>query len=209
MIVIIDNYDSFTYNLVQYYKQIESDVRVFRNDEITVQQIEQFQPHLIVLSPGPGTPKETGICRNILEAFHQQIPILGVCLGFQLIVEFYGGSIIKGTEPMHGKVTEIEHDQLGVFTSIPSPASVTRYHSLIADSNAVPLVLKVSSLDGRGTIMGVRHQTYPVEGVQFHPESILTENGFQMIQNSYEQACIWIQKRGEIENEFRESLSAL
>lgn len=209
MIVIIDNYDSFTYNLVQYYKQIASDVRVFRNDEVTVQQINQLHPQLIVLSPGPGTPKDTGESRNILKTFHQSTPIFGVCLGFQLIVEFFGGSIIKGAQPMHGKVTPLEHDRLGVFTSISSPASVTRYHSLIVEKHSLPAELTISSIDDRGTIMGVRHQTYPVEGVQFHPESILTEHGFQMIQNSYEQALLWRQKRGEIRDEYRKYLSPL
>ncbi|MFC3040392.1 anthranilate synthase component II [Virgibacillus xinjiangensis] len=209
MIVIIDNYDSFTYNLFQYYKQIENDVFVYKNDEITVQQIEQLQPYLIVLSPGPGTPKKTGISRNIIEAFHHQIPIFGVCLGFQLIVEYFGGSIIKGNRPMHGKVTKVQHDQLGVFTSIMSPTYVTRYHSLISDTNVFPAQLRISSLDDNGTIMGIRHKKYPVEGVQFHPESILTEHGFQMIQNSYEQALLWLQDRGEINDESRESLSTL
>ncbi|WP_100012722.1 anthranilate synthase component II [Lentibacillus sediminis] len=190
MIVIIDNYDSFTYNLLQYYKQITSDVCVYKNDEVTVQQIERIHPHLIVLSPGPGTPEETGISRNIIEAFHQQTPIFGVCLGLQLIVEFFGGSIVKGPQPMHGKVTKVAHDQLGVFAQVPSPAYVTRYHSLIADSNTLPAQLEISSLDDKGTIMGIRHKKHPVEGVQFHPESILTEHGFQMIQNSYEQALL-------------------
>ncbi|MFC2948143.1 anthranilate synthase component II [Virgibacillus sediminis] len=209
MIVIIDNYDSFTYNLFQYYKQIENDVRVYKNDEITVQQIERLQPHLIVLSPGPGTPEKTGISRNIIKAFHHQTPIFGVCLGFQLIVEFFGGSIIKGTRPMHGKVTKVQHDQLGIFTSILSPTYVTRYHSLAADTNAVPAQLKISSLDDSGTIMGIRHKKYPVEGVQFHPESILTEHGFQMTQNSYEQALLWLHQRGEMNDESRDTLSAL
>lgn len=201
MIVIIDNYDSFTYNLVQYYKQITSDVQVYRNDKITVGQTEKLDPHLIVLSPGPGTPADTGVSRDILQAFHKQIPIFGVCLGFQLMFEFYGGSIVKGTKPMHGKVTKTEHDQLGVFASIPSATSVTRYHSLIADHSSVPGELVISARDKNGTIMGVRHETYPTEGVQFHPESILTEHGFQIIQNSYAQAIAWRDKRSEMADE--------
>jgi anthranilate synthase/aminodeoxychorismate synthase-like glutamine amidotransferase len=196
MIVIIDNYDSFTYNLVQYYKQIERDVRVYRNDEVTIKEIADLAPNLIVISPGPGTPSESGVCRDIIAHFHKHIPILGVCLGFQLIVEYFGGKVIKGKQPMHGKVSKVTHDQLGVFKGITTPTSVTRYHSLVADPEVIPTELCVTSKAIDGAIMGVRHHTYPVEGIQFHPESILTENGFQMIKNSDEQAKKWMLERG-------------
>jgi anthranilate synthase/aminodeoxychorismate synthase-like glutamine amidotransferase len=196
MIVIIDNYDSFTYNLVQYFKQIELDVRVFRNDDITVDQMRSLAPTLIVISPGPGKPSESGICSDILTQLHKKVPILGVCLGFQLIIEFSGGKVIKGKQPMHGKVTKVTHDQAGIFEGIPSPTQVTRYHSLVANPDSISEELSVTSTTSDGAIMGVRHKIYPIEGIQFHPESILTESGFKMIENSYKQAKKWMVERG-------------
>ncbi|WP_226035982.1 anthranilate synthase component II [Aquibacillus saliphilus] len=191
MIVIIDNYDSFTYNLVQYYKELDSIVHVFRNDQLTSQQLQQLNPDLIVFSPGPGTPDDTGVCRDILSTFHKNTPILGVCLGYQLIVDFFGGQIVKSNQPMHGKLSLIHHTNQGVFESITSPLKVTRYHSLIADIKHIPTSLDVTSHTLDGVIMGVRHHKYPVEGIQFHPESILTDYGFTMIENSYKQALAW------------------
>ncbi|WP_186578202.1 anthranilate synthase component II [Aquibacillus kalidii] len=194
MIVIIDNYDSFTYNLVQYYKQITKDVIVFRNDEVTIQQLSEINPDLIVLSPGPGNPTESGLCKQIVHHFHSSIPIFGVCLGFQIIAEYFGSSIVKGIKPMHGKVTNVQHDGNGIFWGISSPTKVTRYHSLIAKGDTIPDDLIVSSCAVDGAVMGVRHRRFPVEGIQFHPESILTEKGFKMIENSFNQALQW--KRG-------------
>lgn len=191
MIVIIDNYDSFTYNLVQYFKEID-DVKVFRNNEVNGDEVANLDPQLIVFSPGPGTPKDSGVCRDILKNYYHTIPMLGVCLGFQLIVEFFGGEIIKGFQPVHGKTAEVFHDQKGIFKNLPSPTTVTRYHSLVADmskDNHIPLTISSSTKDG--VIMGVRHENHPVEGIQFHPESILTEHGKEMILNSYQQAVHW------------------
>ncbi|MBM7571008.1 anthranilate synthase component II [Aquibacillus albus] len=196
MIIIIDNYDSFTYNLVQYYKQLDPDVHVYRNDEISISNIDRLNPDIIVLSPGPGKPTESGNCKEIVSKFHKTIPIFGVCLGFQLIVEFFGGKVIKGEQPMHGKISNIHHIQDGVFNSIPNPTKVTRYHSLIADSTSIPEELVVTARTNDGVIMGVRHLKHPIEGIQFHPESILTEHGFQMIENHYHIARTWKAKRG-------------
>ncbi|MEQ6390110.1 aminodeoxychorismate/anthranilate synthase component II [Bacillaceae bacterium S4-13-58] len=191
MIIIIDNYDSFTYNLVQYFREIE-DVKVFPNDEVGREEVANHDPKLIVFSPGPGTPKDSGVCQDILKNYHQTIPMLGVCLGFQLIVEFFGGKVIKGLQPVHGKTAEVLHDQRGVFKNLPSPTIVTRYHSLVADlSKDKNIPLTISSYTRDGVIMGVRHEIYPVEGIQFHPESILTERGKEMLLNSYQQAIHW------------------
>lgn len=183
MIVMIDNYDSFTYNLYQYMKQIDSDVLVFRNDEITIPDMETISPDMILLSPGPGNPKESGISNEVLSHFYKKIPILGVCLGHQMIIEVFGGKVIKGEQPMHGKVTPIVHDGKTVFSKVPSPTQVTRYHSLVADPKCIPNCLEVSAWADDGTIMAVRHKDYIVEGIQFHPESIMTEAGFQMLEN--------------------------
>ncbi|MRH42102.1 aminodeoxychorismate/anthranilate synthase component II [Aquibacillus halophilus] len=202
MIIIIDNYDSFTYNLVQYYKKLDSSVLVYKNDQITIDQVDQLDPDLIVFSPGPGTPNNTGNCREILKEFYNRIPIIGVCLGFQLIVDFFGGKIIKGTKPMHGKVSFIHHTSRGVFDKIASPTKVTRYHSLVAEPKNLPIDLEVTSYAEDGVIMGVRHLHFPVEGIQFHPESVLTESGFAMIENSYAQALLWRKRiKGGMKNE--------
>ncbi|MCT2535965.1 aminodeoxychorismate/anthranilate synthase component II [Aquibacillus koreensis] len=197
MIVIIDNYDSFTYNLVQYFKQLTSDVLVFRNDDTSVEQITELEPDLIVLSPGPGDPTESGICPEVVDYFYRDTPILGVCLGFQVIVDYFGGKVEKGKSPMHGKVTLMDHDQQGVFKELSSPSKITRYHSLVASPAHIPSQLKVSATAADSAIMGVRHVDFPIEAIQFHPESILTENGFTMIKNSYELAIKWKHDRGE------------
>lgn len=188
MILLIDNYDSFTYNLVQYFKQIEENVVVYRNDQITVPEIEQMDPDLIVLSPGPGHPAETGVCRDVLHRFHKRTPILGICLGHQLIVEYFGGSVAKGERPMHGKVTPIMHDGRTVFEQLPDFIQVTRYHSLQTPERHLPDSIEVSAKSEDGVVMAVRHQLWPVEGIQFHPESILTEHGFEMLRNAYRKA---------------------
>ncbi|WP_407268609.1 anthranilate synthase component II [Radiobacillus sp. PE A8.2] len=191
MIVIIDNYDSFTYNLVQYYKQLDEHVHVYYNDEVSVSYIASLNPTLIVLSPGPGSPDQSGVCSAILKELATTTPILGVCLGHQLICAHFGGNVVKGKQPMHGKVSTITHDGHGIFQTIPSPCNVTRYHSLVVKDHSIPAQLEVTARSSDGTIMGVRHRTLSVEGIQFHPESILTEHGFDMIKNSYMLALQW------------------
>ncbi|WP_345239126.1 aminodeoxychorismate/anthranilate synthase component II [Pontibacillus salipaludis] len=185
MIVMIDNYDSFTYNLFQYIQIGGYEVEVFRNDQITIEEIEELTPEAIVLSPGPGSPIEAGICLSIVRHFFNKIPILGICLGHQIIVEAFGGVVVKGDRPMHGKVTSIHHDRQGVYKGLPSPTAVTRYHSLVAQSKSLPSELVVTSRSEDGAIMGVRHKKYPIEGIQFHPEAILTSLGYDMLQNFF------------------------
>ncbi|GGD22175.1 anthranilate synthase component II [Pontibacillus salipaludis] len=185
MIVMIDNYDSFTYNLFQYIQMGGYEVEVFRNDQITIEEIEELTPEAIVLSPGPGSPIEAGICLSIVRHFFNKIPILGICLGHQIIVEAFGGVVVKGNRPMHGKVTSIHHDRQGVYKALPSPTAVTRYHSLVAQSKSLPSELVVTSRSEDGAIMGVRHKKYPIEGIQFHPEAILTSLGYDMLQNFF------------------------
>lgn len=185
MIVMIDNYDSFTYNLFQYIQMGGYEVEVFRNDQITIEEIEALTPQAIVLSPGPGSPIEAGICLSIVKHFYNKIPILGICLGHQIIVEAFGGVVVKGNRPMHGKVTSIHHDKQGVYNGLPSPTAVTRYHSLVAQEGSVPSELEVTSRSEDGAIMGVRHKKYPIEGIQFHPEAILTILGYDMLQNFF------------------------
>lgn len=191
MIVIIDNHDSFTYNLVHYLEQFDSEVAVFQNAQITAEEVKSLSPDLIVLSPGPGRPVRSGATKGILCSLTEEFPILGVCLGHQTIVEHFGGRIIKGAQPMHGKVSLMDHDGKGVFAGIASPAKVTRYHSLIADQAEMPHSLIVTAKTEDGVVMGVRHRTLPITGIQFHPESILTEEGFRMLQNCYEDARAW------------------
>ncbi|RWZ58799.1 aminodeoxychorismate/anthranilate synthase component II [Halobacillus fulvus] len=198
MIVIIDNYDSFTYNLVQYFKQMTEEVLVFRNDRISVEQMEEIDPHMIVLSPGPGHPSEVQICREIMQAFGEQTPILGICLGHQVIVDFYDGKVTKGDRPMQGKVTPITHDGKTVFENIPSAIEVTRYHSLQTPAESIPHCLVISAMSDDGVVMAVRHQYLPVEGIQFHPESIRTEYGYEMLENAYRRACDFKLKKAEM-----------
>lgn len=185
LILVIDNYDSFTFNLVQYIQSVGEEVEVVRNDEISLQNIRDMQPDSILLSPGPGNPDTAGICLSIVKEFHQEIPILGVCLGHQIIAQAFGGKIHKASKPMHGKVDEIIHDGRQIFKNISNPTPVTRYHSLIVDESTLPSCLEISAKTENGEIMAIRHKQFPIEGVQFHPEAILTENGLQMIQNFF------------------------
>lgn len=190
MIVIIDNQDSFTYNLVHYFEQLDDNVRVFQNDEHIEKQIEELRPDLIVLSPGPGRPIANGASKRMLTKLSGYVPILGVCLGHQTIVEHFGGTVGKGSQPMHGKVSTLTHDGKGLFKDISNPTLVTRYHSLVAE-NTMPDCLLVTARSEDGAIMAVRHRNIPVEGIQFHPESVLTVEGFHMLKNCYEQAKKW------------------
>lgn len=185
MILVIDNYDSFTYNLVQYIQQIGEEIAIVRNDQVTVEDIERLQPDSILLSPGPGNPRTAGICLDVVKRFHQETPILGVCLGHQIIAEAFGGIVKKARQPVHGKVSNIEHDHNGVYANIPSPLQVTRYHSLVVDKNSLPSSLGITAQSEDGEIMGIRHKQYRVEGVQFHPEAILTDYGLEMVQNFF------------------------
>ncbi|MDP6728037.1 MAG: aminodeoxychorismate/anthranilate synthase component II [Gammaproteobacteria bacterium] len=186
MLLMIDNYDSFTYNLVQYFGELGQKVSVYRNDEITPDEIEKIKPNYIVISPGPCTPNEAGISLELIERLSGNIPILGVCLGFQAIVQAFGGRIIGAKRIMHGKVSSILHNGKGVFDGLESPLNATRYHSLVAEQETLPDCFEVTAWtnDESGNIeeiMGVRHRTLNLEGVQFHPESILTEHGHQML----------------------------
>ncbi len=186
MLLMIDNYDSFTYNLVQYFGELGEDVRVFRNDEITLEQIEQLQPARIVVSPGPCTPNEAGISVPLLKHFAGKLPILGVCLGHQSIGAAFGGTIIRAQQVMHGKTSPIHHTGQGVFAGLPNPYTVIRYHSLAIERATLPACLEVTAWTEDGEIMGVRHKQYDIQGVQFHPESILTEHGYALLKNFLE-----------------------
>ena len=183
MLLMIDNYDSFTYNVVQYLGELGAEVKVVRNDELTVAQIEALQPERIVVSPGPCTPNEAGISLEAIQHFAGKLPILGVCLGHQAIGAAFGAPIIRAQTQMHGKTSVISTDQQGVFAGLPRQFTVNRYHSLVIDRNAVPECLQVTATSEDGEIQGVRHKTLAVEGVQFHPESILTEHGHAMLAN--------------------------
>ncbi len=183
MILVIDNYDSFTYNLVQYLGELGAKIEVKRNDKITLDEIERMAPSHIVISPGPCTPNEAGISMDLINHFAGRIPILGVCLGHQSIVQAMGGRIIRGKEPVHGKASDIYHDGRGVFQGVPNPFVATRYHSLIAEEASIPASLEISARTEDGVIMGVRHKEYLVEGIQFHPESILTTEGKRILKN--------------------------
>lgn len=183
MILMIDNYDSFVYNLVQYIEELGETVVVKRNNEIKISDIKELNPEVIVLSPGPCSPKEAGICIDIVEHFKGKKPILGICLGHQTIGHVFGGDIIKAQQPVHGKVYSISHTNKGVFSGLKNPLNVTRYHSLIIDSNTVPKELEITATTDKGEIMGIRHKKYLIEGVQFHPEAILSEYGHEMLKN--------------------------
>ncbi|MBI3147525.1 MAG: aminodeoxychorismate/anthranilate synthase component II [Betaproteobacteria bacterium] len=183
MLLMIDNYDSFTYNLVQYFGELGEEVRVFRNDAITLEQIAALAPARIVISPGPCTPSEAGVSVPLIERFAGRIPILGVCLGHQSIGQAFGGRIVRARRVMHGKLSELTHDARGVFRDLPSPFSVTRYHSLAIERVSLPDCLEVSATSEDGEIMGVRHRALAVEGVQFHPEAILTAHGHALLKN--------------------------
>ena len=186
MLLMIDNYDSFTYNLVQYFGELGQEVCVYRNDEISISEIETLKPNHIVISPGPCTPNEAGISLELIKKLAGKIPILGVCLGFQAIVQVFGGNIIGAQKIMHGKVSPIHHTGKGVFKNLKNPLNATRYHSLVAEKPTLPDCFEVTAWTNKENgdteeIMGVRHKSYAIEGVQFHPESILTEHGHQML----------------------------
>jgi anthranilate synthase component 2 len=183
MLLMIDNYDSFTYNLVQYFGELKEDVRVYRNDEITVDGIADLAPAHIVISPGPCTPTEAGVSVPLIQRFAGEIPILGVCLGHQSIGQAFGGRIVHAKQLMHGKTSQIHHLDVGVFAGLPNPFMATRYHSLVIERSTIPDCLEITAWTEDGEIMGVRHRTFPVEGVQFHPESILTEHGHDLLAN--------------------------
>ncbi len=183
MLLMIDNYDSFTYNLVQYFGELGEVVRVFRNDQITVEEIEALQPQRIVISPGPCTPAEAGVSVEVIRRLGARIPILGVCLGHQAIGAAYGGRIVRARQLMHGKTSLIHHQGKGVFRGLPSPFEATRYHSLVIERASLPDCLEITAWTEDGEIMGVRHHRHPVEGVQFHPESILTQHGHELLKN--------------------------
>ncbi len=188
MLLMIDNYDSFTYNLVQYFAELGAEVEVKRNDEISVAQIAALQPDQIVVSPGPCTPNEAGVSVAAIREFAGKIPILGVCLGHQSIGQAFGGKIVHAKQLMHGKTSLIHHLNNSVFTGLPSPFTATRYHSLVIERATLPECLEITAWTDDGEIMGVRHKTLPVHGVQFHPESILTEHGHAMLKNFLEGA---------------------
>jgi para-aminobenzoate synthetase component 2 len=181
VILVIDNYDSFVYNLVQYLGELHVDCRVVRNDEITVDQVRGYDG--VLLSPGPGTPKQAGVCMDLIRRLAGEVPIFGVCLGHQAIAEVYGATVSRAPELLHGKTSAVEHDGRGVFTGLPNPMTATRYHSLAVEPQTVPPELEVSARTESGVIMGLRHRSLPVEGVQFHPESVLTEGGHRMLAN--------------------------
>ncbi|HEY1160922.1 MAG TPA: aminodeoxychorismate/anthranilate synthase component II [Terracidiphilus sp.] len=191
MVFVLDNYDSFTYNLVQYLGELGAEVEVYRNDELTVEQVEALKPERILLSPGPCTPGEAGILIPLIRHMAGKTPILGVCLGHQAIGEAFGGQVVRARQLMHGKTSPVEHDGKGIFAGLPTPLTCTRYHSLIVEEDSLPAELTVTartagSNGDRSVIMGLRHRSLPIEGVQFHPESVLTEGGHQMIRNFLE-----------------------
>ena len=187
MVFVLDNYDSFTYNLVQYIGEMGYEVVVRRNDRTTLEEIEQLAPERIVISPGPCTPHEAGISIDVIKHFAGKVPILGVCLGHQAIGAAFGGNVIRAANLMHGKTSEVEHDGKTIFQGVPSPMTATRYHSLIVEEKSLPPDLEISATcrdrDGGRVIMGLRHRKYPIEGVQFHPESVLTSHGKHMVRN--------------------------
>lgn len=183
MLLMIDNYDSFTYNLVQYFGELDQQVCVFRNDEITIDDIAARHPNYLVISPGPCTPNEAGVSVAAIQRFAGVVPLLGVCLGHQSIGQAFGGRIIHAGTLMHGKTSDVYHSDVGVFAGLPNPVCCTRYHSLVIERSSLPDCLEVTAWTDDGEIMGVKHKVLPVEGVQFHPESVLTEAGHRMLQN--------------------------
>ena len=188
MILMIDNYDSFVYNLVQYLGQLNEEVIIKRNDEISIEEIENLNPEMILLSPGPCSPNESGICIDIVNHFKGKKPIFGICLGHQTIGHVFGANIIKAIRPVHGKVNSIRHNNTGVFENLNNPLKVTRYHSLIIDNNNLPKDLEITALTDENEIMGIRHKKYLIEGIQFHPEAILSEQGHDILRNFLKQA---------------------
>ena len=183
MILLLDNYDSFTYNIYQYMSELGADVKVVRNDKISLSEIKDLNPEKIVISPGPCTPQKAGISNDVIKTFGEYVPVLGVCLGHQCIGESFGGIVMGAVEIVHGKTSLINHDGKGVFSGIPSPFRAIRYHSLVIQKDHLPNELEVSAWTDNGIIMGVRHKSLPVEGIQFHPESIMTEFGKELLSN--------------------------
>ena len=183
MLLVIDNYDSFTYNLVQYFGELGADPVVKRNDAVTADEVEKMRPDKIVISPGPGTPSDAGISIDLIRRFGPKLPILGVCLGHQSVGEVYGGKVVRAERLMHGKTSPIRHDGKGVFAGLPNPFEATRYHSLLVEKKSVPACLEVTADTAEGEIMGLRHRDFPVHGVQFHPESILSKEGKDLLAN--------------------------
>jgi anthranilate synthase/aminodeoxychorismate synthase-like glutamine amidotransferase len=187
VVFVLDNYDSFTYNLVQYFGELGTEVEVRRNDQLSIAEIKQMNPERVVISPGPCTPQDAGISIDLIRHFAGKIPILGVCLGHQAIGAAFGGNVIRAPHLMHGKTSEVTHDDKTIFHGLPVPMTATRYHSLIVEEKGLPAELEVSAWttekDGSRTIMGLRHKRFPVEGVQFHPESVLTDSGKKLVQN--------------------------
>jgi len=184
MLLIIDNYDSFTYNLVQYLGEMGADMKIFRNDEVTVDEIENdLKPEKIFISPGPGTPDNAGISLAVIDRFAEKLPILGVCLGHQAIGQHFGGKVVRAPEPVHGKPVEVSHDGKTIFKQIPETFNAGRYHSLIVERSSLPASLEISASSPDGLIMAMRHKTLKIEGVQFHPESILTDHGKILLKN--------------------------
>ena len=184
MLVVIDNYDSFTYNLVQYFGELKAELKVYRNDAVTIEQLRKMHPTKIVISPGPGRPEDAGVSVDIIKELAGKIPILGVCLGHQAIGYAYGGKIVGAKQLMHGKTSSIYHNRKDLFKSIPSPFEATRYHSLVIEKKSIPACLEVTAWTKDQEIMGVRHKKFPLWGVQFHPESILTKSGKDILKNS-------------------------
>ncbi|MFT8314681.1 MAG: aminodeoxychorismate/anthranilate synthase component II [Clostridium sp.] len=192
MFLMIDNYDSFTYNLVRYLENLKEYTQIYRNDKITIDDIINIKPQGIIISPGPKRPEDSGICVEIIKKFSGKIPILGICLGHQTIAYAFGGKTIKGEKPMHGKISEIYHNGKGVFKNIKNPVKVTRYHSLVVSKENLPTCLNITAETRDGVIMGIRHKEFLVEGVQFHPEAELTEDGYKMLQNFLQEAKNYI-----------------
>jgi anthranilate synthase/aminodeoxychorismate synthase-like glutamine amidotransferase len=191
MILVIDNYDSFTYNLVQYLGELGQDVTVRRNDDVSLSEVSAMNPAAVVLSPGPGTPADAGVSKDLLLELGPTMPMLGVCLGHQCLGEAYGGEIRRASQVMHGKVSRVMHNSQSVFRGIANPFAATRYHSLIVERDGLPNTLEVTAWTDDGTVMGLRHREYPLAGVQFHPEAILTEHGHQLLANFLEDARAW------------------
>src|ERR1700723_1583307 len=186
MVFVLDNYDSFTFNLVQYMGELGAEIDVRRNDDLSVDEVEALHPDRILLSPGPCTPQEAGISIELIRAMAGKVPLLGVCLGHQAIGAAFGGNVVRAPKLMHGKTSQVEHDGKTIFAGIKSPMTCTRYHSLIVQEQGLPKDLEISARTADGTIMGLRHRRFPVEGVQFHPESVLTDDGKRLIQNFLE-----------------------
>jgi anthranilate synthase/aminodeoxychorismate synthase-like glutamine amidotransferase len=183
MILVIDNYDSFTYNIVQYLGELGAEVKVYRNDALTVEKITDLKPERILISPGPGVPANAGIAVEAIREFAGEVPMLGVCLGHQAIGEAFGGNVVRAKTLMHGKTSEICHDSQTIFRGLPYRFKATRYHSLVVDKESVPEILQISATTPDGVVMGLRHREFPIEGVQFHPESVMTEHGKTIIEN--------------------------